>query len=171
MSKLILIAAIAENGVIGDGNALPWGRSLPRDMARFKDVTTKAGCILMGRKTAESLRAPLKHRRNLVLSRSGAALPEGFEVFSELKSAVAAACDSKVIAVIGGAEIYALCAPYTSLAYITRVRRAFLGDAHYPFASLDSYTRKGDVIAHPRDAENAYAMQFITLQNNDVQPL
>lgn len=171
MPKLILIAAIAENGVIGRENALPWGNTLPRDMARFRDITKAVGNVIMGRKTAESLGKPLPKRQNFCMARDIERVPEGFTWMPTLDRLGMFLGEKDTLAVIGGAEIYRLAAPYASLAYITRVCTAFKGDAFYPIDSLDSYTRKGDVQRFASDAQNKHSMQFITLQNNAIQPL
>nr|AIA15620.1 Dihydrofolate reductase [uncultured bacterium] len=169
MAKFVMIVAASENGVIGDNNDLPWKRSLPRDMARFKRITQKIGTVLMGRKTAESLPKALPKRRNLVLSRSGYER-DGFETFSSLE-AVAQAVGNSVVAVIGGGEIYSLCAPYATQAYLTRVGAVCLGDTYLDVDAFKDYTLKGGLEQHPRDDKNAFPMTFMTLQNNAVQPL
>lgn len=169
MTKLVLVAAIAENGVIGRENELPWGRSIPRDMERFKTLTTKLGAVLMGRKTAESLGKPLPGRENFVLSRSRENVPEGFTHLPSLDYLGMHWDAIKPCAVIGGAEIYRLCAPYAQRAYITRVHTAFEGDATFPIDALDSYTRKGASQSFAADESNAHALTFYTLQNNKAQ--
>ena len=101
-TEIILIAAVAENGVIGRDNALPW--RLKADLAHFK-ATTSGHPVLMGRKTWESLGRPLPGRRNLVVTRDPAYSASGAEVFVSPEAALAAAGATKVF-VIGGAEIY-----------------------------------------------------------------
>ncbi len=171
MPRLFLIAALAENGVIGDKGDLPWGRSIPRDMERFKSITKKAGVVLMGRKTAETLPKPLPGRRNLVLSARGATLPEGFEVFPTLEAALAVLPENQWVAVIGGAQIYRMCAPHCVRAYITRVHESFTGDADYPVASLDRFVKEGASQHFPSDEKNAHPLTFYTLRNTAIQDI
>lgn len=169
MAKFVLVTAVSDNTVIGDAGTLPWGRSLPRDLARFKHITQKIGTVLMGRRTAESLLKPLPKRRNLVLSRSGYARA-GFEVFDSL-GAVARALPDSAIAVIGGGEIYTLCAPYASLAYVTRIHTNFLGNTRLDLGAFTTYTRKSTPEFHQADENNRYDITFLTLQNNAVQSI
>ncbi len=82
MPQFILIAAMAENRVIGKDGKLPWNN--PEDLGNFKRLTT-GGVIVMGRKTYESIGRPLPNRRNIVLS-SGVVAREGIEVFSDIDS-------------------------------------------------------------------------------------
>ena len=86
--EIILIAAVARNGVIGADNALPW--RLRGDLQHFK-ATTMGHPILMGRATWESLGRPLPGRLNLVVSRQTGLQLEGAEVFASLDAAVARA--------------------------------------------------------------------------------
>ncbi len=170
MSKLVLVAAIAENGVIGSENKLPWGNTIPRDMQRFKTLTTRMGAVLMGRKTAESLPKPLPDRLNLVLSSSAENVPEGFVWVPRLERLGLHWDPAKPIAVIGGSQVYRLCAPFAVRAYLTRVHTAFPGDATFPIDALDSYTRKDALQHFAADENNDHALTFYTLQNNAVQP-
>lgn len=84
MPKFILIAAMAENRVIGRGGKLPWNN--PEDLQNFKRLTT-GGVIIMGRKTYESIGRPLPNRRNIVLS-SGTIAGDGIEVFQDIGSMI-----------------------------------------------------------------------------------
>lgn len=171
MPKLVVIAAIARNGVIGNQGELPWGRALPRDMARFKTVSLRCGVVLMGRKTADSLPKPLIGRRNLVLSRSQLKGRPGFEHFPDLKQAMRALPADQKVAVIGGSEIYRMCAPYAQRAYLTFVDDEFSGDAMFPHDSYASYERMGAAERFERDDSNAHPMFFVTARNNAVEPL
>src|SRR5690606_15796288 len=104
---LFLIYARAENGTIGRDNALPW--RIPADLKRFKALTMGKPMI-MGRKTFDSFPRSLPGRRHIVLTRDTAWQAEGAEPVHSLAEARAAAGDGEV-AVIGGAEIYALFLP------------------------------------------------------------
>ena len=125
-----LIWAQAAGGVIGAGGAVPW--RLPEDLALFRAVTT-GGAVVMGRRTWDSLPAayrPLPGRRNVVLSRSLAAV-DGAEVVAE---PAAAPADGWVI---GGAEVYAAYADRATVAVVTEVELDVAGDAYAPVLGPD----------------------------------
>jgi dihydrofolate reductase len=85
MTRLALVAAVADNGVIGRGGALPW--HLPDDLKHFKAVTLGKP-VLMGRRTFESIGRPLPGRRNLVLSGGPAIANSGIETVAILQEAL-----------------------------------------------------------------------------------
>ena len=131
LPRLDLVAAVARDLCIGRAGQLPW--HLPEDLKRFKAMTT-GHAILMGRKTFESVGRPLPNRRNLVISRSAAALGEGIEICGSLDEAVARARETDdAPKVIGGAEIYRLALPLATHLSITWVDLEVEGcDAHFP---------------------------------------
>jgi dihydrofolate reductase len=108
--NIVLIVAVAENGVIGHGNAIPW--RLKSDQARLKAMTMGKP-VVMGRKTFLSLRRPLPGRTNIVITRDAEFQAAGAVVTTSLSCARAVALGDALrrsaseIAVIGGAEIYA----------------------------------------------------------------
>jgi len=130
-----MIAAVAENGVVGRNNQLPW--YLPEDLKYFKRITMGKP-IMMGRKTFASIGKPLPGRTNIVVSgQAGLSVP-GVRVVPDVKSGVALAsaiaeidgCEELMI--IGGAQIYALCLPLAQRLYLTEVHAAVEGDAYFP---------------------------------------
>lgn len=124
-----IIVAIAQNGVIGNRNALLW--HISEDM-RFFRRTTLGHPVIMGRKTFESLGCrPLPKRDNIILTRGDAAY-EGVGTAHSLEEAFAAADSSEEIFVIGGAQIYAEAMPYADRLYITRIEHDFQGDTRFP---------------------------------------
>ncbi len=130
--KVYLIAAVAQNGVIGHAGELPW--HLPEDLKRFKAVTT-GHAVVMGRKTWESIGKPLPNRRNIVLTRNASyPLPAGVERFSDLDKALAAcrAAGNEKAFVIGGSDVYRTALPVADGLFITHVDRDVDGDAHFP---------------------------------------
>lgn len=130
--ELALIAAVARNGVIGRGDALPW--QLPEDQRHFRRVTMGAP-VIMGRKTWDSLPArfrPLPGRRNLVVTRNAAFAAPGAECVTSLPGAIALLADAPRAFVIGGAEIYAEALPLAQQLWLTEIDRDFDGDAHFP---------------------------------------
>ena len=108
MTVLALIAAVARNGVIGEGNTLPW--RLPADMQRFRALTT-GHSVIMGRKTWESIGRPLPHRQNIVVTRQRNFVADGALVTSSLDEALRSATMPSPVFCIGGGELYALALP------------------------------------------------------------
>jgi dihydrofolate reductase len=118
--------ARADNGVIGQNGKLPW--HLPADLKRFK-AQTMGKPMIMGRKTFESFPAPLPGRRHIVLTRDTSWHAEGAEVAHSPAEALAIAGPGDV-AVIGGAEVFALFTP--DRIELTEIHGDFAGDAHVP---------------------------------------
>ncbi len=130
MEPLAMIVAVARNGVIGAGNALPW--RFPEDSRFFRERTT-GHAVISGRKTYESIGKPLPNRRNIVVSRSPGLAIAGAEVAPSLEAAIALARTSDTCPfVIGGGELYAAALPATTLLYVTEIDRDFEGDARFP---------------------------------------
>ncbi|OHA91540.1 MAG: hypothetical protein A2758_00270 [Candidatus Zambryskibacteria bacterium RIFCSPHIGHO2_01_FULL_49_18] len=129
---LKIIAAVSENGVIGNDGGIPW--KLSDDMRRFKEKTGNCP-IVMGSKTYWSLPnrfRPLPGRENLVLTRHPAQFEgENVTMLDDFLKVVARAKEEEVW-VIGGAEIYKLALPYTSEMHITRVDLIVAGDTFFP---------------------------------------
>lgn len=123
-----IIAAVAENGVIGDKNALLW--HISEDLKYFKAVTT-GHPVVMGRKTYESLGRPLPNRENVVVTRQPLDIP-GCRVVHSLPEAVALFPASEEVFVIGGAQLYAAALPVAERLYLTRVMHAYEGDTRFP---------------------------------------
>ncbi len=135
-----LVAAVAANGVIGNRGALPW--RLPDDMARFRELTM-GHAVIMGRSTYETLKKPLRGRRNIVLSRNQGLLIPGCVVVHSPQAAREAAAgpaaareeeatpDAEVF-VIGGAAIYELFLPDAQRLYITWIDVEIPGDTVFP---------------------------------------
>lgn len=128
-AALAIIAAIARNGVIGAGNALPW--RLPADLAHFRALTT-GHAVVMGRRTWQSLRGPLPHRENIVVTRDPGFVAPGAIVAGSLHDALQRATHPLPHFCIGGAQLYAAALPYADLLYLTEIDRDFAGDARFP---------------------------------------
>jgi len=132
---IVLIAAVADNGVIGRDNAMPW--RLFSDLKRFKALTIGKP-VVMGRKTFLSIGKPLPGRTNIVVSRNAAFAAPGVVVAGGLDAALAAARGDALrrgadaIAVIGGTEIFARCLPLADRLEITHVHAQPEGDTHFP---------------------------------------
>lgn len=154
--EIILIAAVATNGVIGRENALPW--RLKADLALFK-ATTTGHPVLMGRKTWESLARPLPGRRNLVVTRDRGYAAEGAEVFSSPDSALQAVGTGKVF-VIGGADIYRQLLDRADALVLTEVGAEVTGDAFFPPFDRASFV---EVLREPHaaDVHNEFPFDFV----------
>ena len=137
--EIVLIVAVADNGVIGADGAIPW--RLKTDMQRLKAMTLGKP-IVMGRKTFVSLRRPLPGRTNIVVTRDAHFRSPGAVVTTSLADARAIATGDALrrlateIAVIGGAEIYAQWMPYADRLEITEVHARPAGDTY--FAAIDA---------------------------------
>ena len=125
--------ARATNGVIGRDGQLPW--RLPADLKRFK-AQTMGKPIIMGRKTFDSFPSPLPGRRHIVLTRDRDLQAEGAEVAYSMDEALALAGDGE-IAVIGGAEIFAMFLPLATAIELTEVNGDIAGDATVPPFGLE----------------------------------
>jgi len=159
-----LIVAMAQNGVIGCGNSLPW--RLPQDLRRFRAFTLGKP-VLMGRKTYESIGRPLQGRANLVLTRHRSWSAHGVTVVHSLEEALNLARQAKELVAIGGAEVYRLVLPVARRIYLTHVHADVPGDTFFP--DFDP-TQWADVeyLTHPVDAEHAYPVTFITLERRNA---
>ncbi len=123
------VVAMASNRVIGRDGGLPW--RLPEDLKWFKRLTL-GHPVLMGRRTMESLGRPLPGRRNLVISRSLPAAPEGFELARDVETALALVAGEEEASVIGGAQIYAALLPRCGELLLSYVFHPYEGDTVLP---------------------------------------
>lgn len=128
---IMLVLAMAENGVIGNKGAIPW--RIADDMKRFKALTLGKP-VVMGRKTWDSLpRKPLTDRTNIVVTRQPDWLADGAVAAVSLEDALDKAGDAADVMVIGGGEIYRAALPRADRIELTEVHGAFDGDAHFVF--------------------------------------
>ncbi len=130
-----LIAAHADNRVIGDGNKMLW--HIPEDFKYFK-ATTMGKPIIMGRKTFDSIGRPLPGRPNIVITRNTCWKAEGVTTALSLDEALkmAETYGASEAMVIGGAQIYAQALPIATTLYLTHIHNVYTGDAVFP--ELDS---------------------------------
>jgi dihydrofolate reductase len=163
---LILVVAMAENGVIGRDNQLLW--RLKTDLGRFRRLTMGKPMI-MGRRTFQSIGKPLPGRETIVLTRDAGFSAEGVHVAHDWKEAVAkgeelaARMGADAVAVAGGAEIYALTLPHVQTLFLTEVHTAPEGDAIFP--SLDrSQFRELKREDHPKGPDDEHPFTFIDLE-------
>ncbi len=155
-----IIAALAENRVIGVNNTLPW--RLPNDLKHFRRLTT-GHAIIMGRKNYESIGKPLPERTNIVVTRNRDYRVDGCLIAHSLDEALRLAGDDPEIFIIGGAEIYREALPFADRLYLTRVHAAVKGDTFFP--EIDNNNWKETACEHhAADEKHAYAYSFVVLE-------
>jgi dihydrofolate reductase len=151
--RVALVAAVADNGVIGERGGMPW--RLATDMKRFKALTMGKP-VVMGRRTWESLGKPLSGRDNIVVTRQKAYRANGAEVagsFGEALLLAAAKPGASEIAVIGGGEIYGEAIEEAERLYITHVHARPKGDTTFPAIDPETWGElsREEVPAGPKD--------------------
>ena len=159
--KISLIAAVAQNGVIGQNNDLPW--HLPDDFAFFKRKTSHHA-IILGRKSLEALGKPLPNRTSIVITRNTSFAADKVTVVHSLEDALfeAKKVDKQLyqtdeLFVIGGAEIYKMALPVATTLYLTEINQTYEGDAHFP--AFDRHDWQ-EVHRHPHPADERHAVSF-----------
>jgi len=167
--ELVLIAAVAENGVIGRGNRLPW--RLKSDMQHFRAVTM-GHPVVVGRKTFQSLFTPLRGRTTVVVTRDpGFTAPQAIVAHS-LPAALAAAGGDALrrgvdaIMIAGGSELYAQAMPLADRLYLTLVHDRPEGDAVFPPIDAAMW-RELDRAEHPPGADDSAAFAHVLLERAD----
>ncbi len=162
---LVLVAAVADNGVIGDDDKLIW--RLKTDLKRFRTLTLGRPMI-MGRKTFHSIGKPLPGRETVVLTRDPAFAFAGVHVSHDLEGAVATARDLAEragvdsVAVVGGAEVYAQLLPSVERLYLTLVHARPAGDAVFPAYDPLRF-RETFREEHPAGPDDEHAFTFVDL--------
>ncbi len=133
--NITMIAAVAEDNGLGLDNKLVW--HIPRDLKHFKE-STHGHCIIMGRKTFESLPKALPDRKNIVLSRKNITYKNAIVVNSIEKAIEEIKNDSKPY-IVGGGEIYRLFMNYSSYIELTRIHHKFKSDTFFPRINLNEW--------------------------------
>jgi dihydrofolate reductase len=165
---LVIIAAVAENGVIGRGNALPW--RLKSDMAHFRALTMGKPVVL-GRKTFESIGKPLPGRTTIVISRDQNFGAPAIVVAPNLDAALDAARgdalrrQASAIVVAGGAAIYAQALPLARRLIITEVRKRVDGDTRFPAIDCQIW-RETARDEHKPALEDEASFAFVTYERD-----
>jgi dihydrofolate reductase len=157
--RISLIAAVADGGVIGAKNDLPW--RLPADWKRFKDLTM-GHHLLMGRKTYESIGRELPGRTTVVISRQNLELPLGVVLTHSLSDALlhpSLSRDDEVF-IAGGGEIYQLAFPLADRIYLTRIHAEFEGDTFFPPIDLNEW-RLASREEHLPDERNSHPYAYL----------
>jgi dihydrofolate reductase len=130
MSRIVMVAAVARNGVIGNGPDIPW--KVPGEQRLFKELTM-GHTLLMGRTTYDSIGRPLPGRTTIVLTRSPSWSAEGVLVAHDLDEALAlAATLPGDLMVVGGAQVYAAALPLATDQVISEIPLSPEGDVLYP---------------------------------------
>jgi dihydrofolate reductase len=161
---IVLLAAVADNGVIGRDNGLPFRQS--SDLKRFKALTMGKP-VLMGRKTYLSIGKPLPGRTNIVVSRDPGFAPPGVEVVRDMTAALAAAQKDAVargadeIVVIGGTDIFAQTMPLADRLEITHVHARPDGDTYFPPIDATQW-RAVARSEHPAGPQDEAGFSYVT---------
>ncbi len=164
MIETVLIVAVADNGVIGAGGAIPW--RLKSDMQRLRAMTIGKP-VVMGRKTFLSLKRALPRRTNIVVTRDGNFRGAGAVVTTSLEAAQSIARADALrrsvaeIAVIGGSEIYAQWMDRADRLEVTEVHARPAGDTYFPAvdrAQWEEVARE----RHPAGPDDSMAFSYVT---------
>jgi dihydrofolate reductase len=126
---LSIIAAMAENRVIGRAGAIPW--DIPADRQRFRELTM-GHPVIMGRKTFTAIGRPLPGRENIILTRQPGYRVEGCRVAATLKEALAACAGADEVFICGGEDIYRQALAVADRIYLTVIHRECAGDTFFP---------------------------------------
>jgi dihydrofolate reductase len=141
--KLIIIAAIAHNRVIGKNGTLPW--HIPEDLSRFKQLTT-GHTVIMGRRTYDSLDRPFPHRVNIVITSN---VINGVKSYPSLEFALQALTNEKEVYVIGGGRLFKDALPLVDELRLTLIDREVDGDTFFP--PYVDYVQKNFRLVHEED--------------------
>ncbi|HEX7923777.1 MAG TPA: dihydrofolate reductase [Bradyrhizobium sp.] len=162
--EIVLVVAVAENGVIGKDNAIPW--RLKSDLRRLKAITLNKP-IVMGRKTFESLPRPLPGRTNIVVTRDvnyrarGAIVTNSFENAHAIALGDALRRFATEIAIIGGAEIYAQWMGIADRLEITEVHARPDGDTRFDKIDTKAWEEVARV-RNPAGPDDSVDFSYVT---------
>jgi len=155
-----LIAAMAENRVIGKDRRLPW--HLPDEMKHFVRLTT-GHTVVMGRKTFESIGSkPLPNRRNIILTHNldySCPAPGSIETAASVLDAIARVAPNDEVFICGGEQAYQEALPLADRLYLTIVHAKFDGDAYFPDYNRSDW-HLTDQTRHEPDDRHAHAFTF-----------
>ena len=161
--ELALISAVARNGVIGRGGALPW--HLAADMQHFRELTRECP-VVMGRRTWDSLPPryrPLPGRSNIVVTRRAGWSADGAQAAPSLAAALRLAQlrlgASRRVYVIGGAQLYREALPQADVLELTEVQLDAVGDTEFPFWDRGQFD---EVSRRSQPAEGGVGFDFVT---------
>lgn len=158
--KITIVVAIAQNNMIGCANKLLW--HISEDLKHFKRITT-GGCVVMGRKTFESIGKPLPNRRNVVISRNRDLVIDGCEVFASIEDMISGLRGVDEVFVIGGGEIYRQTLPLADKVELTIVERDYEGDTCFPAIDYSKWKIVGEE-RFERGEKFEFPFRFLTLE-------
>ena len=128
--RISMIVAMAVNRVIGKGGDIPW--KIPGEQKLFKKITL-GHCIIMGRKTYESIQQPLPQRTNIIITRQSSYEAPGCLVVGSLPSAIEACpADEEEAFICGGGQLYHEALPQTDRLYLSILPKVIEGDTYFP---------------------------------------
>ena len=158
--KIAIVVAYDKNRGIGTGGDLPWGRSLPADLAHFKELTT-GGAVVMGRKTYESIGGrPLPNRKNIVLSTGEVVGAIGAKNFAQALQ-LASEEPNQDIFVIGGERVFAEALPEVDTIYATEVDYSFSdADVFFPQINVNQWEEVSRT-SQKANEQNKYSFDFV----------
>lgn len=158
MSKISIIAAVADNLAIGKSNNLPW--NLPADLKHFKELTT-GHAIVMGKRTFESLpKGPLPNRKNIVLtSIMSEGVNEGYFEADSLEDALYLCEHEEKVFIIGGATVYHQCIDKVNYMYITWIHKDFTADTYFPVIDFNAWEEVKHM-DYEADEKNPFSYTF-----------
>ena len=158
--KIAIVVAYDKNRGIGTGGDLPWGRSLPADLAHFKELTT-GGAVVMGRKTYESIGGrPLPNRKNIVLSTGEVVGAIGAKNFAQALQ-LASEEPNQDIFVIGGERVFAEALPEVDTIYATEVDYSFSdADVFFPQINVNQWEEVSST-SQKANEQNKYSFDFV----------
>ena len=159
-SRISLIWAMSDNGVIGRENTLPW--HMPADLSHFRRITS-GHPIVMGRKNYESIGKPLPQRTNIILTRDPSYRAPGCVVVHTLDEALEQTRNADKVFIIGGADIYRQFLPKADRLYLTQIHAHIDGDTFFPDYNPSLWHEIGRE-DHRADQKNPYPYSFITLE-------
>ena len=174
-TEIVCIVATDSAGGIGKDNVIPW--KIPAEMAHFRKSTVGKP-VIMGRKTWESLHAPLKDRLNIVVtsaeSLEGATVArtpqEALDIAEEWWEGVEHSELSREVYVIGGAQIYKAFEPYYDKVIVTRVEDLFPCDTTFDDKFITDYVNAWSMSLTTRSLCDKSGMSFFIFEFNKNKP-
>lgn len=166
--QIAIVVAVANRGVMGKDNALPW--HLPADLRHFKSLTLHKP-VIMGRRTYESIGKPLPHRSNIIITQDITYQAPGCVVVNSLESALKVASEllaahspaNEEVMIIGGAKLYEQTLSLACRLYVTEIHADVEGDTFFPAWSRDDWQEMSR-IDYAADNEGRYPYSFVMLE-------
>lgn len=140
MTEIAIIAAVAQGGLVGGPDGMPW--NVPEDMKHFREMTT-GHTVIMGRTTWESLPGPLKNRQNIVLTSQSI---DGIETAPSLTEAIELSVMPGEIFVIGGVRPWTEALEVASTIYLTYIDADFEGDVFFPDFDQTVWKKESELV-------------------------